>query len=70
MRRIFEMTLAGKSVLDIVRALNEEGTPTRNGGRLLKNSVHGLLTNESYAGTLVWGKWAKSKAPSARSPRS
>ena len=65
-RRIFEMTLAGKSVLDIVRVLNEEGIPTRNGGRWLKNTVHGMLTNESYAGTLVWGKRAKSKAPPVR----
>ena len=61
-RRVFEMVLADKSVLDIVRTLNEEGIPTRNGGRWLKNTVHGMLTNESYAGTLVWGKRTKSKA--------
>ncbi len=55
-----------KGVLDIVRVLNEEGIPTRNGGRWLKNTVHGMLTNESYAGTLVWGKRTKSKAPPVR----
>ncbi len=65
-RRVFDMVLAGKSVLDIVRTLNEEGIPTRNGGRWLKNTVHGMLTNESYAGTLVWGKRTKSKAPPVR----
>ncbi len=37
-RRIFDMTLAGRSVLDIVRTLNAEGIPTRNGGRWLKNT--------------------------------
>ncbi len=65
-RRVFDMVLVGKSVLDIVRTLNEEGIPTRNGGRWLKNTVHGMLTNESYAGTLVWGKRTKSKAPPVR----
>ena len=65
-RRIFDMVLAGKSVLDIVRTLNDEGIPTRNGGRWVKNTVHGMLTNESYAGTLVWGKRATSKAPPVR----
>ena len=65
-RRIFEMVLAGRSVLDVVRTLNDEGIPTRNGGRWLKNTVHGMLTNESYAGTLVWGKRTRSKAPPVR----
>ena len=65
-RRIFDMALQGQSVLDIVRTLNDEGIPTRNGGRWLKNTVHGMLTNESYAGTLVWGKRSKDKAPPIR----
>ena len=65
-RRVFDMVLAGRSVLDIVRTLNDEGIPTRNGGRWLKNTVHGMLTNESYSGTLVWGKRTKSKAPPVR----
>ena len=65
-RRIFDMTLQGRSVLDIVRTLNAEGIPTRNGGRWLKNTVHGMLINESYAGTLVWGKRSKDKTPPVR----
>ena len=65
-RRIFDMALQGQSVLDIVRTLNDEGIPTRNGGRWLKNTVHGMLTNESYAGTLVRGKRSKDKAPPIR----
>ena len=65
-RRIFQMALKGHSVLDIVRTLNDEGIPTRNGGRWLKNTVHGMLGNEAYMGTLVWGKRTKSKAPPVR----
>ncbi|MDE2933877.1 MAG: recombinase family protein, partial [Chloroflexota bacterium] len=65
-RRIFDMTLQGQSVLDIVRTLNDEGIPTRNGGRWLKNTVHKMLTNEAYAGTLVWGKGARDKVPPVR----
>ena len=60
------MTLQGQSVLDIVRTLNDEGIPTRNGGRWPKNTIHKMLTNEAYAGTLVWGKGARDKAPPVR----
>ena len=54
-RRIFDMALRGRSVLEIVKTLNSEGIPTAKGKRWLKTSVHGLLTNEVYMGTLVWG---------------
>ena len=60
------MALSGKSVLDIVRTLNAEGVPTRNGGRWLKNTVHGMLRNEAYMGTLVWGKGSRDKTPPLR----
>ena len=65
-RRIFDLTLQGQSVLGIVRVLNAEGIPTRNGGRWLKNTVHGMLTNEAYTGTLVWGTRSKDNAPPVR----
>ena len=65
-RRIFDMTLQGQSVLDIVRTLNDEGIPTRNGGRWAKNTIHKMLTNEAYVGALVWGKGARDKAPPVR----
>ncbi len=65
-RRIFDMTLQGQSVLDIVKTLNDEGIPTRNGGRWAKNTIHKMLTNEAYAGALVWGKGARDKAPPVR----
>ena len=58
-RRIFEMASAGQSVLDITRTLNSEGIPTTTGKPWLKTTVHRLLTNEAYTGTLVWGHNAK-----------
>ena len=58
-RRIFDMAVHGKSVLDITRTLNDEGIPTTTGKPWLKTTVHRLLTNEAYTGTLVWGHNAK-----------
>ncbi len=66
MRRIFDDALSGKSVLDITRALNADGIPTTNGKPWLKTTVHRLLTNEAYTGTLVWGLNAKDGAPPVR----
>ena len=54
-RRIFEMALRGQSILEIVKTLNSEGIPSAKGKRWLKTAVHGLLSNEVYMGTLVWG---------------
>ncbi len=54
-RRIFEMALRGQSILEIVKTLNTEGIPTAKGKRWLKTSVHSMLSNEVYMGTLVWG---------------
>ena len=58
-RRIFDMAINGSSVLDITRVLNDEGIPTTNGKPWLKTTVHRLLNNEAYTGTLVWGQNAK-----------
>ena len=65
-RRIFDMALKGLTVLDIAKKLNAEGIPTKTGKRWLKTTVHHVLTNEAYAGTLVWGKTAKDGAPPVR----
>ena len=54
-RRIFDLALQGHSVLDIVKTLNGEGIPNSNGKRWLKTTIHTMLTNEAYTGTLVWG---------------
>ena len=62
-RRIFDMALAGRSTLDVAKTLNAEGIPTANGKKWLKTTIHVILTNEAYAGTVVWGANAKNGAP-------
>ncbi len=65
-RRIFDMVLQGKSTLDVTRTLNAEGILTSNGKRWLKSTIHTMLDNETYTGTLVWGTKAKDGAPPVR----
>ena len=59
-RRIFDMALAGESVLEIARTLNAEGIPSPRGKKWLKTTIHKLLVKEAYTGTLVWGLTDKS----------
>ena len=65
-RRMFDMALEGKSSLDITKALNKDGIPSPTGKQWHKNSVHSLLNNEVYTGTLVWGVNARDGAPPVR----
>ncbi len=58
-RRIFDLTLQGRTTLDILKTLNAEGIPSSSGKRWSKTVIHKLLTNEAYTGTLVWGTNAK-----------
>ena len=65
-RRIFDMVLQGKSILDVTKTLNAEGIPTTNGKKWLKTTIHTMLSHEAYTGTLVWGTRAKDGAPPVR----
>ena len=65
-RRIFDMALQGKSILDITKTLNAEGIPTMNGKKWLKTTVHTMLDNEAYTGAVVWGISAKDGQPPIR----
>ena len=65
-RRIFEMALAGRSVLDISKTFNAEGIPSPGGKRWNKTTIHQMLSNETYAGTLLWGVTAKDGLPPVR----
>ncbi len=58
-RRIFDLTLQGGTSLDILKTLNAEGIPSPKGKQWRKTTVHKLLTNEAYTGTLVWGQKAR-----------
>ena len=65
-KRIFNMGEAGKGTLEITRILNNEGIASPRGKLWGKTSVHGILTNEAYTGTLVWGTNAKDEAEPVR----
>ena len=65
-RRIFDMALQGRSILDITKTLNAEGIPTVNGKKWLKTTVHTMLNNEAYTGAVVWGTTAKDGQPPVR----
>ena len=65
-KRIFDMAEAGRTMVDIVRILNEEGIASSRGKPWSKTSVHSILTNEVYTGTLLWGVNAKIKTDPVR----
>ena len=65
-RRIFDMVLQGKSILDVTKTLNAEGIPTTNGKKWLKTTIHSMLDNEAYTGAVVWGANAKDGQPPVR----
>ena len=66
LKRIFDMAEAGRGMLDITRTLNDEGIASPAGKLWGKTSVHAILRNEVYTGTLVWGVDAKDGAPPVR----
>ncbi len=63
---MFDMAEAGKGTLDIARTLNHEGVASPRGKLWGKTSVHVVLTNEAYTGTLLWGVNAKDKGDPVR----
>ena len=60
------MVLQGKSILDVTKTLNAEGIPTINGKRWLKTTIHTMLDNEAYTGTVIWGTNSKDGLPPVR----
>ena len=55
-RRIFNEYAAGKSYREIIDGLNADGLKTKRGNSFGNNSLHDLLHNEKYIGTLVYGQ--------------
>ena len=53
-RRMFSMAMQDIGTKEIAKALNSEGFRTRNGKRWGRTTVHKILNNEAYCGTLVW----------------
>ena len=62
-RRIFDLALQEKTEGQIRAILNEEGIPNASGGRWQSHRVHDVLTNQHYAGTIVWGKSSRKDEP-------
>ena len=54
-RRIFHEYAAGSSYREIIDGLNADGIKTKRGNSFGSNSLHDLLHNEKYIGTLVYG---------------
>lgn len=52
-RRIFREYLSGKGVTAIMKGLNAEGIPTRNGNAWCKSSILKILRNYAYTGNLL-----------------
>ena len=54
-RRIFDMAVRDVGCKEIAKTLNRDGFRTGNNERWGRTTVHKVLTNEAYCGTLVWG---------------
>jgi site-specific DNA recombinase len=54
-RRMFGMALKDVGCKEIAKVMNREGFRTGNRQRWGKTTVHKILTNEAYCGTLIWG---------------
>ena len=65
-KRIFDMAEAGNGMVAITSALNDEGILSPRGKLWGKTSVHAILVNEAYTGTLVWGTNSKDNAEPVR----
>ncbi len=55
-KRIFDTYLSGKGVTAIMKMLNAEGVPTRNGNRWGASSIMRVLRNYAYTGNLLLGQ--------------
>ena len=65
-KRIFDMAAAGNGMVNITNTLNDEGIASPRGKLWGNTSVHAILINEAYTGTLVWGVKAKDNAEPVR----
>ena len=61
-RRVFDMVLQGKSILDVTKTLNAEGIPTTNGKKWLKTTIHTMLSHEAYTGSRGLGSQGQGRS--------
>ena len=68
-KRMFDMASRDIGCKEIATTLNREGFRTGKGQRWGRTTVYKVLTNEAYAGTLVWaGRQAHSASHSGEPP--
>ncbi|AKG53316.1 resolvase domain protein [Dehalogenimonas sp. WBC-2] len=67
-KSIYNDTLAGIGVIDIVRRLNAQSVPSPKGKGWNKSGLHCILSNEIFTGTMVWGTAAKRMSEPLRIP--
>ena len=67
-RTIFSMYLAGSGYGEITHILNSNGFRTKRNALFGRNSIHDILINEKYTGTLTYDKIA-SKTPDGKMNR-
>ena len=58
-KSMFNDVIGGKGLKEIVKDLNSRGIPGPSGKSWTKTTLHKILTNEGYTGTLVWGRESK-----------
>lgn len=61
MQQIFSEYLKVKGTKEIAKELNKNGIESPRGKKWAKTSVYGILANEAYIGTMIWGKTRKGK---------
>jgi DNA invertase Pin-like site-specific DNA recombinase len=54
-RRIFDLASKGFGCKEIAKTLNKEGYHTADQRQWGQTTIHKVLTNEAYCGTLLWG---------------
>jgi len=63
---IFNHVLEGKGLIEVAKQLNKEGIAGPRGKGWMKTTIHKILTNEVYTGTLVWGRSSLRDLPPIR----
>ena len=63
---IFEAVINGKGLIEIVKGLNSKGIAGPKGNTWGKTTVHKILSNEIYTGTMIWGQNSKRGLPPVR----
>jgi len=65
-QRIFNGVIDGRGLIDISKELNREGIISPRSNSWGKTTIHKILTNEAYIGTLVWGRSSSCNLPPVR----